>query len=275
MITKKASSQTLTSPLLLSLNERDRDTWAGAPVVAPRKPLAVSSCCPNSSSTERTSIWNCCCRTAIVQMLGFPRTFSSGMGFQKKLRTRRFFLPPDGVAGGGGGGGAPGGGGGRGGGGGVTSRALPRESVCADMEDGSEVGMEEVVPMLSSLLPLSGSLVAGEQLMTSSTRVNTQRAGCWVGSERKMRNNLMRISWFSKVTCSGLRFTLTWIWLAMVWVCPSPSARQSSTVLKVTSRSEKTGDEDGHHGATRKKKMTGLQWDCRARHLGQSEICSN
>lgn len=56
-------------------------------------------------------------------MLGFPRTFSSGIGFQKKLRTRRFFLAlwlVEVVPGGGGGGGAPGGGGGRGGGGGAS-----------------------------------------------------------------------------------------------------------------------------------------------------------
>lgn len=65
-------------------------------------------------------------------MLGFPRTFSSGMGFQKKLRTLRFFLVlvPE-VAGGGGGGGAPGGGGGRGGGGGAEVLELLAASVMA------------------------------------------------------------------------------------------------------------------------------------------------
>lgn len=112
-----------TSSLLLSLKERDLETRVEVPVccVCPRTPVVASSCCPNSSSTERTSIWYCCCcRTASVQMLGFPRTFSSGIGFQKKLRTRRFFLAlwlVDVVAGGRGG--APGGGGGRGGGGGA------------------------------------------------------------------------------------------------------------------------------------------------------------
>lgn len=114
-------SNRLTSSLLLSLNEQDLETRDEFPLagVDPRNPVPASSCCPNNSSTERTSIWYCCCRTASVQMLGFPRTFSSGIGFQKKLRTRRFFLALWLVNGGGGGGGAPGGGGGRGGGGGA------------------------------------------------------------------------------------------------------------------------------------------------------------
>lgn len=119
-------------------------------------------------------------------MLGFPRTFSSGIGFQKKLRTRRFFLVlwlVDVVAGGGGGGGAPGSGGGRGGGGGASCLDLLGASlrdsglmcVCPDIEDGSEVVMEdEVVQLLPSLLQLSGSLVADGQLITSITRISIQ-----------------------------------------------------------------------------------------------------
>lgn len=116
-VNQVCSGQPLTSSLLLSLKERDLETRCEVGVCAAVAPVAVSSCCPKSSSTERTSIWNCCCRTASVQMLGFPRTFSSGMGFQKKLRTLRFFLVlwvdvAGGGGGGGGGGGAPGGGGG-------------------------------------------------------------------------------------------------------------------------------------------------------------------
>lgn len=126
--------QPLTSSLVLSLKDRDLETRCeearhGAEA---RAAVAVSSCCPKSSSTERTSIWYCCCRTASVQMLGFPRTFSSGMGFQKKLRTLRFFLPlVVEVAEGGGGGGAAGGGGGRGGGGGAELLELPAASAMA------------------------------------------------------------------------------------------------------------------------------------------------
>lgn len=80
------------------------------------------------------------------------------------------------VASGGGGEGAPGGGGGRGGGGRETWWVASGASlgVRADIGDGSEVVMEEVVQLLSSLLQLSGSLVADEQLITSSTRINTQ-----------------------------------------------------------------------------------------------------
>lgn len=134
-----------------------------------RAPAAASSCCPKSSSTERTSIWYCCCRTASVQMLGFPRTFSSGMGFQKKLRTRRFFLPLEvevaggGGGGSGGGGAAPGGGGGRGGGrGGGAESAW----VCPDTE-GVVMEEEEALQLLPSLLQLSGSWVVDGQLITS------------------------------------------------------------------------------------------------------------
>lgn len=134
-----------------------------------RAPAAASSCCPKSSSTERMSIWYCCCRTASVQMLGFPRTFSSGMGFQKKLRTRRFFLPLEvevaggGGGGSGGGGAAPGGGGGRGGGrGGGAESAW----VFPDME-GVVMEEEEALQLLPSLLQLSGSWVVDGQLITS------------------------------------------------------------------------------------------------------------
>lgn len=176
--------RSLTSSLLLSLKDRDRATLVEVPVagVPPRTPVTASSCWPNSSSTERTSIWYCCCRTAIVQMLGFPRTFSSGIGFQKKLRTRRFFLPLwllDMVCGRGGG--APGGGGGSGGGGGasclvfgVSLREGRLEWVCPDIEDGSEVVIEEVVQLLPSLLHLSGSLVEDGQLITSITEISCQ-----------------------------------------------------------------------------------------------------
>lgn len=179
--------QLLTSSLLLSLKERDLDTRVELPAagIAPRMPVIASSCCPNSSSTERTSIWYCCCRTAMVQMLGFPRTFSSGIGFQKKLRTRRFFRPlwlVDVVAGGGGGGGAPGGGGGRGGGGGASRLEVSGASLrdcrvgrlCPDIEDRSEVVTEEVVQLLPSLLQLSGSLVVDGQLITSITGMSSQ-----------------------------------------------------------------------------------------------------
>lgn len=117
-------------------------------------------------------------------MLGFPRTFSSGIGFQKKLRTRRFFLAwlVD-VVEGGGGGGAPGGGGGRGGGGGASCFVVLEASlrddglawVCPDIEDGSEVVMEdEVVQLLPSLLQLSGSWVVDGQLITSITGISSQ-----------------------------------------------------------------------------------------------------
>lgn len=75
-------------------------------------------------------------------------------------------------AGGGGGGGAPGGGGGRGGGGGAP--CLEVSGVCADIEDGSEVVMEEVVQLLPSLLQLSGSLVVDGQLITSITGISSQ-----------------------------------------------------------------------------------------------------
>lgn len=83
-------------------------------------------------------------------------------------------------AGGGGGGGAPGGGGGRGGGGGApcleVSGVTLREgrAECADIEDGSEVVMEEVVQLLPSLLQLSGSLVVDGQLITSITGISSQ-----------------------------------------------------------------------------------------------------
>lgn len=152
---------------------------AGAPS---RGSVTPSSCCPNSSSTVRTSIWYCCCRTAIVQILGFSLTFSSGIGFQKKLRTRRFFrtqLLVAMVGGGGGGGGAPGNGGGRGGGGGascwgVTGVSLREERVewvCPDIEVGSEVVVEVVVvvQLLLSLLQLSVSLVGDGLLITRIT----------------------------------------------------------------------------------------------------------
>lgn len=101
----------LTSPLL-SLNEPL--DLLGCPLPAL---VRTSSCWPKSSSTVFTSIWYCCCLTARVQILGFPRTFSSGMVFQKKLRTRRFFREacvwpgwPSSGGGGGGGGGGPSGG---------------------------------------------------------------------------------------------------------------------------------------------------------------------
>lgn len=80
------------------------------------------------------------------------------------------------VAGGGGGGGAPGSGGGRGGGGGASclAGASLRDSglacVCPDIEDGSDVVMDdEVVQLLPSLLQLSGLLVGDGQLITSIT----------------------------------------------------------------------------------------------------------
>lgn len=74
-------------------------------------------------------------------MLGFPRTFSSGIGFQKKLRTRRFFLPLGLVGvdiGGGGGGGTPGGGGGSGGGGGGGGWAPCLKVSGPSLREGSE-----------------------------------------------------------------------------------------------------------------------------------------
>lgn len=43
-----------------------------------------------------------------------------------------------------------------------------------DIEDGSEVVMEDVVQLLPSLLQLSGSLVEDGQLITSITRINSQ-----------------------------------------------------------------------------------------------------
>lgn len=94
----------------------------------------VSSCCPKSSSIVLVSIWYCGL-AAIVQILVLPRTCSSGMVFQKKLRILFFLLWPScplvscgcsgklgpGSGGGGGGsggaGGAPAGGHGGGGGG--------------------------------------------------------------------------------------------------------------------------------------------------------------
>lgn len=87
------------------------------------------------------------------------------------------------VARGGGGGGAPGSGGGRGGGGGASCLALSGASlgdsglvcVCPDIEDGSEVVMDdEVVQLLPSLLQLSGSLVGDGQLITSITGISIQ-----------------------------------------------------------------------------------------------------
>lgn len=104
-------------------------------------------------------------------MLGFPRTFSSGMGFQKKLRTRRFFLPLEvevaGGGGGGSGGGAPGGGGGRGGGtGGGAESPSGTAGVCPDME-AVVMEEEEALQLLPSLLQLSGSWVVDGQLITS------------------------------------------------------------------------------------------------------------
>lgn len=84
---------------------------------------------------------------------------------------------------GGGGGGAPGGGGGRGGGGGASCFVVLEASlrdgglawVCPDIEDGSEVVMEdEVVQLLPSLLQLSGSWVVDGQLITSITRISSQ-----------------------------------------------------------------------------------------------------
>lgn len=39
--------------------------------------------------------------------------------------------------------------------------------MCPDIEDGSEVVMEEVVQLLRSLLQLSGSLIEDGQLITS------------------------------------------------------------------------------------------------------------
>lgn len=170
-----------TSSLVLSLKDRDLETWFEVPAcdAVPRAHVAVSSWCPKSSSTERTSIWYCCCRTASVQMLGFPRTFSSGMGFQKKLRTLRFFLVlVDEVDGGGGGGG--GALGGRGGGGGAEILELlaasSMEWVCPDIEERSEalVMEEEAVQLPPSLLQLSGSLVVDGQLITSIPRRSSQ-----------------------------------------------------------------------------------------------------
>lgn len=43
-----------------------------------------------------------------------------------------------------------------------------------DIEEGSEVVMEEVVQLLPSLLQLSGSLVVDGQLITSITWINCQ-----------------------------------------------------------------------------------------------------
>lgn len=171
-----------TSSLVLSLKDRDLETWFEVPACDAVPRVHVASWCPKSSSTERTSIWYCCCRTASVQMLGFPRTFSSGMGFQKKLRTLRFFLvlvdKVDG--GGGGGGGALGGRGGRGGGGGAEILELLAASsmvwVCPDIEDRSEalVMEEEAVQLPPSLLQLSGSLIVDGQLITSIPRRSSQ-----------------------------------------------------------------------------------------------------
>lgn len=102
------------------------------------------------------------------------------MGFQKKLRTLRFFLLLVVEVGGGGGGGAPGGGGGRGGGGGAEVLALLAASVtacaCPDIEDGAEAVAleEEAVQLLPSLLQLSGSLVVDGQLITSIPRPSSQ-----------------------------------------------------------------------------------------------------
>lgn len=175
-----------------------------------RPPADVSSCCPKSSSTERTSIWYCCCRTASVQMLGFPRTFSSGMGFQKKLRTLRFFLAlvVEEVAGGGGGGGAPGGGGGRGGGGGAALWQWPAASVmarvCPDMEDGpeAEVVEEEAVQPLPSLLQLSASSVVDGRLITSIPRRSSQRR-CKAGVRKTINRGLLRLKNASRSTGSS------------------------------------------------------------------------
>lgn len=171
-----------TSSLLLSLKERDLDTRAETPAscvcpgmpaapAAAGAPAAASSCWPNSSSTERTSIWYCCCRTASVQMLGFPRTFSSGMGFQKKLRTRRFLRALWPALTGGGGGGAPGGGGG-GGGAWCLEASLREEAVVLLLR----VWPDPEVQQLPSLLlvqqqqqQLSGSLAADGQLITCIT----------------------------------------------------------------------------------------------------------
>lgn len=46
--------------------------------------------------------------------------------------------------------------------------------MCPDIEDGSEVVMEEVVQLLPSLLQLSASLVVDGQLITSIAGISSQ-----------------------------------------------------------------------------------------------------
>lgn len=95
------------------------------------------------------------------------------MGFQKKLRTRRFLRALWPALTGGGGGGAPGGGGGNGGGGGAwcLEASLREEAVVLLLH----VCPDADVQLLPSLLlvqqqqQLSGSLAADGQLITSIT----------------------------------------------------------------------------------------------------------
>lgn len=55
--------------------------------------------------------------------------------------------------------------------------------MCPDIEDGSEVVMEDVVQLLPSLLQLSGSLVVDGQLITSITGINSQHMSCMLSTQ--------------------------------------------------------------------------------------------
>lgn len=176
MVEKKDWTSVLTSSLV-SLNEDFKDrllvSWG-----------LVSSCCPNSSSIVLVSIWYCGL-AAIVQMLVLPRTCSSGMVFQKKLRIR-FFLPwlscplvsgggrggvgPGSGGGGGGGGGSPGGGGGAGG---APARGHGAGGGGAAEGEGrcdATVGSSPINPVATEMAPFSLSLTKERQFITCILR---------------------------------------------------------------------------------------------------------